>query len=88
MKLKKLGKNTSKVEIHTSPFGMWLLVHDLEYFLSYKDFPWFTDAKLSDIYSVELLNEHHLRWEALDVDLELDSISNLEKYPLIYKNNH
>ena len=84
MKSNKLGKNTSEIEIHTSPFGMWLLVHDTEYFLPYEDYPWFKEAKISDIYNVELLHESHLHWPALDVDLDLDTLENPEKYPLIY----
>ena len=85
MKSEKLGKNISTIEIHASPFGMWLLVHDTEYFLSYKDYPWFKEAKISDIYDVKLLHESHLHWRTLDVDLDLDSLKNPEKYPLIYR---
>jgi len=85
MKLKNLGKNISGVEIHTSPFGVWLLVHDTEYFLSYKDYPWFSDAKISELYNVELLHKTHLHWPNLDIDLNLDSLINPEKYPLTYR---
>ena len=85
MKSGKLGKNTSDIEIHTSSFGVWLLLHDVEYFLSYKDYPWFQEARVSDIYDVELLHKTHLHWPSLDVDLDLDSLKNPEKYPLIYR---
>lgn len=85
MKSNNLGKHISAVEIHTSPFGIWVLVHDTEYFLSYKEYPWFQEAKLSDIYQVELLHNAHLYWPGLDVDLGLDSLKNPEKYPLIYR---
>jgi hypothetical protein len=85
MKSKKLGKNTSRVDIHTSPFGIWLLVCGIEYFLSYKDYPWFADAKISELYNVELLHSTHLYWSDLDVDLDIESLNNLEKYPLICK---
>jgi hypothetical protein len=84
MKSDKIGKNISEIEIHTSPFGMWLLVLDTEYFLSYKDYPWFKEAKVSDIYDVQLLQGSHLHWKALDVDLDLDTLENPEKYPLTY----
>lgn len=84
MRSKKLGKNISKIEIHASPFGMWLLVHNVEYFLAYKDYPWFQEAKISDIYNVRLLHETHLHWPTLDVDLDLDTVKDPEKYPLIY----
>ncbi|MCX7117725.1 MAG: DUF2442 domain-containing protein [Legionellales bacterium] len=81
----KHGKLTSTIEIHTTPFGVWLLLNDGEYFLSYEQFPWFVDAKLSDIFCVELLHHHHLHWQNLDIDLDLDSLINIEKYPLIDK---
>ena len=84
MKSNKLGKTTSTIDIHASPFGLWLLVYDTEYFLSYKDYPWFREAKISDIYTVTLLNRTHLHWPNLDVDLDLDILKNTEKYPLIY----
>ena len=84
MKSGKLGKNISKVEINISPLGMWLLVHNTEYFLPHKEYPWFKDAKISEIYNVELLHNMHLHWPVLDVDLDLDSLNNPEKYPLIY----
>jgi len=83
MKSRKHGKNISPIEIHTSSFGIWMLVKDTEYFLPYKEFPWFADAKLSDIYDVKLLHNTHFYWPKLDVDLDVDSLINLEKYPLI-----
>ena len=86
MKLTNLGKNISAVELHTSPFGVWVLVHDTEYFLSYKDYPWFREAKIAELYEVELLHNTHLYWPILDVDLGLDSLKNPEKYPLTYRN--
>ena len=85
MKSSKLGKSTSQVEVHTTPFGMWILVLDTEYFLAFKDYPWFESAKISDVYDVELLHDAHLHWPTLDVDLDLDSLKNPEKYPLIYR---
>ena len=79
------GKNTSNAEVvHISAHGIWVLVHEKEYFLAYKDFPWFKDASISDIFNVELLHKHHIFWPTLDVDLDLNSIDRLEEYPLIY----
>ena len=86
MQLQKLGKNTSGVEVQNiTPAGIWLLVNQTEYFLPYKNFPWFREARVADIYQVELLYQRHLRWPKLDVDLELASLEDLEKYPLIFK---
>ena len=86
MKLKRVGVSTSQVEVSTiSRHGIWLFVKDTEYFLSFDEYPWFRDAKIGDIMKVELLNDHHLRWDTLDVDLELESLTNPENYPLVYK---
>lgn len=86
MKLKERGKDTSITEItNISEHGFWIFFNDHEYFLSFKDFPWFKDARVSEIVEVKLLNEDHFYWPKLDVDLELDNIKHPEKYPLIAK---
>ena len=86
MKLSKLGTSTSKVEVvHISSHGFWLYLQDHEYFLPFDEFPWFKDAKIKEIQNVKLLHSHHLFWPELDVDLELESLSQLEQYPLIYR---
>ena len=87
MKSKRVGENISQVEVsNISLHGIWLFVKDKEHFLSFDEYPWFRDAKIGDILKVELLNDHHLRWETLDVDLELESLVNPGNYPLVYKN--
>jgi len=66
-------------------FGFWLLVGDKEYFLPYKDFPWFQNATVDQILNVQLLHNDHLHWPNLDVDLSLDVLAKPEAFPLIYK---
>jgi len=84
MKLKELGKSSSKVEVaQISTHGIWLLVKGVEYFLPFQEFPWFEKATVAQIHNVQLLHGFHLRWPALDVDLRLESLDNLEKYPLV-----
>ena len=61
------------------------MVGDKEYLLPFTEFPWFAEAKVADIHTVELLHGTHLRWPALDVDLELSSLDNLIGYPLTYR---
>ncbi len=79
----KRGKNIlTKPMIHTTPFGLWLLVEENEYFLSFQDYPWFQDAKLKYVMNVQMLNENHIRWPDLDVDLEMESLVYPEKYAL------
>ncbi len=85
MKLKSLGKSISNVEVtQISLNGIWLLVKDIEYFLSYEEFPWFEKGTVSQIHNVQLLHGFHLRWPDLDVDLHLESLKDIEKYPLVH----
>jgi Protein of unknown function (DUF2442) len=83
-KSKPLGKNTLVEVTHISPHGLWLLIGEREYLLPFADYPWFADAKVSDLHQVELLHGHHLRWSALDVDLDLAALDDPAGYPLIY----
>ncbi len=86
MRLLKSGKGTSQPEItNISKHGFWILLEGTEYFLPFEKYPWFRDAKISSIINVKLFHYHHLYWPDLDVDLSIDILSNLEKYPLIYK---
>ena len=86
MRSSSVGTSTSAVEVlNISSNGIWLYVRRREYFLSYKDFPWFKDARLSEIEHVKLMHGRYLRWEELDVDLALDSLGHLDRYPLKYK---
>ena len=86
MKSETLGTGTSEVEVtQISKHGIWLLLKEKEYFLSFEDFPWFKDASVSAIHNVELLNEHHLYWPDLEVDLAVESIEYPNRFPLIAK---
>jgi hypothetical protein len=82
MKSLKRGKNISVSVENITPFGIWLLVKEKEYFLSYKNYPYFKDQTLNSIQNVQLLHGYHLYWPDLDVDLEIDNLENPEKYPL------
>ena len=84
MKSIKAGKNISDTEVtNISQHGFWILVDEKEYFLPFKSFPWFKDARISDLYTVQRLSGNHLYWKNLDVDLTLDMIENPDNYPLI-----
>jgi hypothetical protein len=86
MKSKMHGINTLTIEVtNISTHGFWILLNEKEYFLSFSNFPWFKKSTINEICDVKLLNEQHLYWKKLDVDLELLSIANPELYPLIYK---
>ena len=87
VKSQKLGKNISQEAeiLNISKFGIWLLVHENEYFLPYSEYPWFEKASVHQIYKVQIHHGKNLHWPDLDVDLELSTLANLEKYPLKYK---
>ena len=82
MKLLRHGKGISVSVENITSFGIWLLVKEREYFLSYKDFHFFKDQTLNSIQNVQLLHGYHLYWPDLDIDLEIDNLENPEKYPL------
>jgi hypothetical protein len=87
MKSLKHGKSISVSVENITPFGIWLYVKEKEYFLSYKDYPYFKDQTLNSIQNVQLIHGYHLYWPDLDVDLEIDNLENPEKYPLQFKTN-
>jgi hypothetical protein len=84
MKSETLGTNTLEAEVtQISKHGIWLLLQEKEHFLSFENFPWFKNAPVAAIHNVELLNEHHLYWPDLDIDLAVESIENPERFPLV-----
>ena len=84
MKSALRGKATSTVEVsHISSDGLWLRVDDRALFMPFKQFPWFQDATIRQLTSVERPSPHHLRWPELDIDLALASIEHPEQFPLV-----
>ncbi len=85
MKSSRRGKAISVSVENITPFGIWLFVKGNEYFLNYRDYPYFREQVLSAIQDVQLLHGCHLYWPQLDVDLEIDNLENPQKYPLQYR---
>ena len=80
------GKIALEVEVtQIDKQGIWLLIGEKEFFLSFENFPWFRNASVDAIHNVELLNERHLHWPDLDIDLAVESIEHPERFPLIGK---
>ena len=78
------GSNTSAVEVsNISVHGFWLLLGHEELFLPFKDFPWFRKATVEEITSVSLPSPGHLHWQALDIDLAVESIRRPQAFPLV-----
>lgn len=68
---------------NVSPHGFWLLLGAQELFVPFTEFPWFRDASIAQITTVERPSANHLRWPALDIDLAVDSLLHPSAYPLI-----
>ncbi|MBI4678053.1 MAG: DUF2442 domain-containing protein [Elusimicrobia bacterium] len=84
MRSSVLGKNTSRAEVQDiSRHGIWLYARGQEFLLPFKEYPWFKTAKVSAVYNVKLLHRSHLYWPDLDVDLDIESLEQPEKYPLL-----
>lgn len=80
----KRGTSTSVPEVtNVSKHGFWMLVDGSEHFLSFAEFPWFENATIKELHSVSRPARNHLRWDKLDIDLALDSITDPARYPLI-----
>lgn len=78
------GKITLDVEVtQIDRQGIWLLIGEKESFLSFENFPRFRDASVGTIQNVELLNNNHLYWPDLDIDLAVESIEHPERFPLV-----
>jgi hypothetical protein len=86
MKSEAVGESILEVEVtNISEHGFWLFIGEKEYFLPFKQFPWFKEATIAEISDVVFLNSEHLFWEKLDIDLTLNMIEYPEKYPLVSK---
>lgn len=74
------GSSTLGVEVtQIDKQGIWVLIGEKESFLSFENFPWFRDASVGIIHKVELLNNNHLYWPDLDIDLAVESIEHPER---------
>ena len=83
MRSKQPGTDTSEVEVtNISTHGFWLWLRNRELFVSFSEFPWFRDASIADLTTVEWPAEDHLYWPKLDIDLSVRSIETPEAFPL------
>ena len=80
----KPGARTSAPEVtNVSLHGFWLMVDGHERFVDFARFPWFREAPVRAIFSVRRPRVTHLHRPDLDVDLELDTLADPERYPLV-----
>ena len=80
------GAPTSEIEVSlVSNKGFWLLLDNEELFVSYGEFPWFKQATVEQITTIERPSSNHLYWPLLDVDLSVESVRNPALFPLTSK---
>jgi len=78
------GTNTLAAEVtHVSKHGFWLLLGEEEVLLPFDQFPWFRQATIEQLTTIEWPSPEHLYWPLLDVDLSVESVRNPEKFPLM-----
>jgi hypothetical protein len=83
MNLGKRGKNISVSEVSAiGRDGFWVISHDREFFVPFDNYPVFRQATVEQIYAVEEIGPDQLRWEALDVDIEVAALEHPERFPL------
>ena len=78
------GMPTSEIEVSgISSQGFGMLLDDEELFVPFSDFPWFKQATIEAITTVEMPSQDHLYWPLLDIDLSIASIRNPGAFPLV-----
>jgi hypothetical protein len=78
------GATTSEVEVSLATNkGFWLFLGGEELFVSFADFPWFKQATLDQLTTVEQPTTDHLYWPLMDVDLSVASIRDPSRFPLL-----
>jgi hypothetical protein len=86
MRSRKRGSSTLPVEVfQVSSQGFWLYLAAVrkEYFLPFRQFPWFQEATYSQLSRVTVERDHILSWTELNVDLDIERIEHPERFPLI-----
>ncbi|CAK7029952.1 MAG: hypothetical protein BACD_01773 [Bacteroides rodentium] len=81
------SQNTSVSVLMINAQGIMLSVKGNDFFISYNRVPWLRDARISDVLNVRMCGHSAIEWEALGVDLEIESLKHPERYPLIMKRN-
>ena len=78
------GITTSVAQVtNVSKHGFWLLLGDEELLLPFDQFPWFKQATVEQLTTVEWPTPDHLYWPQLDVDLSVSSIRRPQDFPLV-----
>ncbi len=87
MNLQSRGTSTltNNEVTNISKFGIWIIIDDIEYFISFEDYPQFKNATVEQILSFETLSPTQLYWKSIDCDIEIDALINPQQFPLKFK---
>ena len=79
------GTNTLKSnDFYVSQFGIWIYIENVEYFISFKEYPELRKHTIDEISNFYFDRQNNIHWEELDIDIELDSLKDPKRYPLKY----
>jgi hypothetical protein len=82
------GASITDVEVTSvSRHGFWLFLGGRELFVSFREFPWFAKASISEVTNVQWPSAGQLRWPDLDVDLSVESLEHPERFPLFFESS-
>ena len=62
--------------------GIWVLVEDIEYFIPFAEYPGFRDSSVSQLLNFRFSPPSQLRWEEIDMDIELEALALPDSFPL------
>jgi len=65
--------------------GLVVHINGEEYQIPFLRVPWFRNAKVEDVFDLRMNGLDEIRWDTLDIDLDIESLKHPEKYPLIMK---
>ena len=87
-KSSNVGANTTEIEVTSiSRHGFWLYLGGREFFVSFREFPWFADAAVKHLTNVQWPSPDQLSWPDLDIDISVESLEHPERFPLMFAPN-
>ena len=54
--------------------GIWLTINGAPYFVAHEKAQWLRDPAVRRILNINLPNGFHLRWDSLDLDIDVDAL--------------
>ena len=81
--LKTNGMNIFVKVLSITSNHVVLLLNEEKYLIPLARVPQFYNAKIEDVFDVRMNGGDEIRWDNLDIDLDIESLKYPEKYPLI-----